>query len=246
MSEKDEVNNTGETDDDSGKIADASDKKTDQKKPTKSSKKRMIIVFIIILVLSVGAVCMYHSFREAQGENALRMNDTDTELAVMTDYDFLVLCGKGPIQQINGAIKNGANVNARGNKDITPLMFAVMNNPNPEVLSALIKAGADVNAKDKAGLTPLMFAAWYNSSPKTLITLVNAGADVNMKSNTGTTPFMFAVMNNSNPEVILTLLQLGVNSKERDNSGFMAMDYARERIALRNTDVFWTLNDACR
>ena len=34
-------------------------------------------------------------------------------------------------------------------------MFAVLNNPNPDILSFLVKAGADITAKDYSGMTAI-------------------------------------------------------------------------------------------
>jgi len=237
------------TDDESNEIANASVGLPDKKGQRKLKKitKKVIIVLFVFYILAAGGVYVYYYFSDTQGKRAqLILNNAEQVITVMNDHDFLILCGKGSLQQINDAIKNGANVNAKGNNEITPLMFAVMNNTNPEVFKALINAGADVNAKDIEGMTPIMFAAWYNSNPEVLTILINAGADINVANSSGKTPLMFAVKNNSNPEVMAALLQYGVNSKARDNSGNKALDYARGRIAIRNTHAFWELNDASR
>ncbi len=50
-------------------------------------------------------------------------------------------------------IKAGADVNARDGNGETPLGYAALTNPNPDMTAALIKAGADVNGKDNEGMT---------------------------------------------------------------------------------------------
>ena len=75
----------------------------------------------------------------------------------MNDSDFRELCKEGSLQQINEAIRNGANVNARNNDGFTPLMFAAVRNPNPEITKALIDGGAKVDARDAKGYTALMY-----------------------------------------------------------------------------------------
>lgn len=64
----------------------------------------------------------------------------------MNNSNFLELCMKGSLQQINDAIRSGVSINARGNDGATALMFAAMGS-NPEVIAALINAGADSQDK---------------------------------------------------------------------------------------------------
>ena len=80
------------------------------------------------------------------------------------------------VSQVRECLDLGADVNARGEYGLTPLMFAAQSNENPEVISLLLKAGAEVNAKEKLGWTPLMQAAMFNSNPEVISTLLKAGA----------------------------------------------------------------------
>ena len=173
--------------------------------------------------------------------------------AAISDSDFLDLCETGTLQQIEEAIKDGANINARNDDQETPLMLAAWSNSDPEVITALVKAGAQVNEKDKVGDTPLMFATTSNSNPDVTAALVKAGADINAKNNEGSTALILAVKNNPpdieavrvvpNPEVILTLLQLGADPKIKDNEGKMAIDYAKEVESLKDTDAIKKLSE---
>jgi hypothetical protein len=54
-------------------------------------------------------------------------------------------------------IEAGADVNAKDDEGLTPLMIAA-HYSTPEMVTLLIDAGADVNAKDDDGQTPLMYA----------------------------------------------------------------------------------------
>ena len=54
-------------------------------------------------------------------------------------------------------IKNGADVNAKNNDGVTPLMYATFRN-NYEVIKLLIKKGADVNARDYSESTALKYS----------------------------------------------------------------------------------------
>lgn len=59
-------------------------------------------------------------------------------------------------------IENGADVNAKDNTGVTPLMFASTLDHHA-VAKLLIESGSDVNAKDNDGWSALIFAA-YNGN----------------------------------------------------------------------------------
>ena len=61
------------------------------------------------------------------------------------------------IQAVEQAIAAGADVNAKDDSNITPLLWAI-NNSHEEIVELLISKGADVNFKDIAGQTPLDWA----------------------------------------------------------------------------------------
>ena len=58
------------------------------------------------------------------------------------------------IQAVEQAIAAGADVNAKDDSNITPLLWAI-NNSHKEIVELLITKGADVNAKTDGGQTPL-------------------------------------------------------------------------------------------
>ena len=171
---------------------------------------------------------------------------TNSLASIKRDADFIKLClNNGSLQQINDAIKNGANVNARDEDGLTPLFCAAISNPT--IITALISAGADVNAKDKQGMTSLMLLALsQKANPEAITALIKAGADVNAKTNKGTTALMGAVLQKRNPEVITTLLELGADPKVKNGDGKMAIDYARENEKLENTEVLRRLEEASK
>ena len=161
-------------------------------------------------------------------------------VAIKSDYDFLVLCGEGSLQQITDAIENGANMNTRSIHGETPLMLAAAYNLNPDVIKALVKAGADVNAReDELKMTPLMMAAQFNTNPKVITALINAGASVNEKHDNGWTPLMWAAGFNSNPEVVTIFVKTGANVNEKDDKGFTSLIWAATFNS--NPDVIETL-----
>lgn len=131
--------------------------------------------------------------------------------AKMSDEAFLELCKKGSVEQVQTAIRNGANVNASNEEGSTPLHEASSDNSNPEVLKALLKAGADVNASDEWDSTPLHEAALHNSNLEVVKALLKAGADVNALDSSIITPLHNAAQNNPNHEITALLLKAGAD-----------------------------------
>ena len=67
--------------------------------------------------------------------------------ALAADQAFLDMCKNGTPDDVESAIKNGADANAYDEDNRRALMYAARYNKNPEVVSRLIAAGADVNPK---------------------------------------------------------------------------------------------------
>ena len=115
----------------------------------------------------------------------------------MEHSDFIELCKSGSLQQINDAIKNGADVNKKDEYGDTPFKMAATWNSNPEVLKALIEAGTDVNAKNINEDTPLSLAARNNSNPDVITNLLKYGANAKARNPNGRLPIELA-RNNKN------------------------------------------------
>ena len=107
---------------------------------------------------------------------------------------FIDVVKLGGTLEVQAAISNGADVNARGMSGETPLMWACYFQFY-EVVSILIKAGADVNAQDLNGFTALMWAAMYYEIPDRIFDLLDAGADARLKDKAGKTALDFAKLN---------------------------------------------------
>jgi ankyrin repeat protein len=119
---------------------------------------------------------------------------------------FLKLCKTGTPQEIQAALKAGADVNAKNEDGDTALMFAARYNNDPEVISVLVKQGADVNAQF-AECTALMYAAMYSKNPEVVDRLVKSGADVNVMGYEGSTVLDFA-QSNENKEVVSEIVAI--------------------------------------
>jgi ankyrin repeat protein len=123
----------------------------------------------------------------------------------LDDTDILELATSGSLQDIQAAIKQGADVNAMDAGGETPIMYAVEYNQSPEIVTELLKAGADVNAHDIVGVTPLMYAAAYNHHCEVIKILLAAGADAYAHDDAFLTPLMYALDNNQTAEIITVL-----------------------------------------
>ena len=155
----------------------------------------------------------------------------------ISDSDFMELCEKGSLQQINNAIRNGANVNATDQYGLTPLMRAAWDNTNPEIIKILLKNGANVNASDNndsflgmltTNQTPLMIAASHNSNPDVLRVLIENGAKVNVFNNHGETPLHSAASRSLNPEILQVLIKNGADVNASGDSGYTPLIRATE------------------
>ena len=165
--------------------------------------------------------------------------------AAMSDSDreFLQLCISGTAQEVERAIRNGANVHARSGDDSTALKLAAGINPNVGVINVLLQNGLDVNHKSENGQTALIAAASLNSNPEILKFLINNGADVNAKDESGWTALLAAATLNTNPEIISTLLHFGADANAEIGRS-RALDYARKNPSLKGTQAYRELKRA--
>lgn len=144
--------------------------------------------------------------------------------AAMSDADFLEVCAGGTPEEVERAIKAGANPAARDDEGATPLHRAAFNQ-NPDVARVFLENGADPNAVDNSGTTPLMRAAGYNEVP-VLSLLLEAGAEVNAQNKYGLSALMIASQRNDGLPVVAFLLENGADALAVDERGRDALSFA--------------------
>ncbi|MHB9148172.1 MAG: ankyrin repeat domain-containing protein [Candidatus Amoebophilus sp.] len=72
---------------------------------------------------------------------------------------------KGNIEEVQGLLSQGIDINAKDKDGYTPLHYACAVN-SLEIVKCLIEAGADVNAKSNCGALPLDWASKGNNVAK--------------------------------------------------------------------------------
>lgn len=159
--------------------------------------------------------------------------------------DLVIMCkdNKTSVEQVQTAIKQGADVNARSDDGVTVLMYVAEHIESPEMVAELVKAGADINALNR-DLSALQLAAMHSRSPEVITALADAGADVNARTKDGRTVLMLAAKNNPNPKIIMALLKAGADPTIKDSKGLSTFEHAKGNKGLADTDAYWKLNDA--
>lgn len=99
----------------------------------------------------------------------------DTRIAELADA-----AAKGDSERVGELVRQGANPNAHGDKDVTPLQFALLSQ-NEAGMRALINQGADPNLHGIGGDTAIHLAAITDDS-KYLKLLLELGGNPNARN----------------------------------------------------------------
>lgn len=113
-------------------------------------------------------------------------------------------------------IKNGADVNIKDKKDVTPLMYSFLNidGKQNEIIAKLLEAGADVNVSvSNIGIPLILVIARYNHDTNT---------------------------HKINIETIKLFLEKGANPFQKNSEGISAYDIAKEQGKTDLTGLFET------
>lgn len=89
-------------------------------------------------------------------------NDNYNKEKRPSNLEFLELCKTGTAQEINDAIKSGADVNAKDDNNNTALMLAAESNNDPEAINVLIDSGANIDSVNSQVRTALILAVMSN------------------------------------------------------------------------------------
>ncbi len=129
------------------------------------------------------------------------------------------------LNNVKVLISAGANLNARNEHDLTPLMIACSRGgkKGERIALLLIDSGADVlTIREADGMTAMNFASG-DCSPNVLKKLVAAGCSIDGSPGAPMTPLMYAAMQ-GNIENIEFLLATGANRDAKRNTPNIALD----------------------
>jgi hypothetical protein len=130
-------------------------------------------------------------------------------------------------------LAHGADINAKGINEYTPLGTAVSSG-QVEMVKYLLSKGADVNARAIYGCTPL-YTAVSERKVELARLLSEHGANANLKCN-GRTPLMASV-SNDDVEMTEMLLSFGadVNVKDDYDNTALYISYTRNNVEIGRT-----------
>ena len=98
------------------------------------------------------------------------------------DWDANGFFVRATVLDVAECVRSGVDLNARGERDRTPLHVAAMHTDRPLLITALAAAGGDLRVRDRRDHTPLHSAAMANDNPAVIAALVRSGADPNSPS----------------------------------------------------------------
>ncbi|MBO9479903.1 ankyrin repeat domain-containing protein [Salinisphaera sp. G21_0] len=123
---------------------------------------------------------------------------------------------------VKALLARGADLEAKGRREETPLISVVSDPDSFGAVKALLVAGASVNARNRFGRTPLHIAR----SQAVVKELLARGADIEARDNYQATPLLFAVSEAYEPKVIKALLAAGADLEATDQFGRTPLHHA--------------------
>ncbi|MBO9492597.1 ankyrin repeat domain-containing protein [Thalassotalea sp. G20_0] len=126
---------------------------------------------------------------------------------------------------VKALLARGADLEAKGRREETPLISVVSDPDSFGAVKALLDAGASVNARNRFGQTPLHIAR----SQAAVKELLARGADIEARDNDGNTPLAVQY----NLEELKALLVAGASVKARNNYGRTPLHEAHSHGAVK-------------
>ena len=134
-----------------------------------------------------------------------------------------------PLESVRGCLEIGADVNARDDRDNTPLHLAATSGlyAAPAIIELLADGGGDVNALNRDGGSPLHAALTGRSERSdNVAALLKAGANANVRDERGWTLLHVGAWHGRTTSLSL-LIEAGVDPDVRNEANETALDIAR-------------------
>jgi ankyrin repeat protein len=170
---------------------------------------RRIAIAVLSLILSAGVAAW-----AGQGVEAL---DANQAFADSRTAELAAAAASGDVGRVSALVRSGVNVNARGDKNVTVLQWALLHESTAG-MEALLAAGADPTQPGMDNDTVVHLAAMA-SDPKYLELLLKHGADPNAHNGiTRATPLVSALMGKRETQ-FHELLAAGADPNAADRTG---------------------------
>jgi uncharacterized protein len=151
--------------------------------------------------------------------------DLDTKVCGTTALIESIALGRSEITE--RLVLAGANPNALGGTDDSPLMIASWY-CRREIIPLLLAHGAEVNAVDVHGYSPLMDSAQNCQNVEVLALLLRFGARISTSAKDGQTALLIATFY-GNEHVVHLLVAAGGDIGAKNENGETALTIARDR-----------------
>lgn len=155
---------------------------------------------------------------------AAMASQENTESKRALNYALLDACDHGDLDEVRRLLGRGADINARGLFDSTPLMRA-SSRGHAHVVQELISRGADVNARSWKGATALMDAARWSENAEVIKVLLDRKGYVNAVDEDGSTALMDAARRGS-LDFVTILFERKADIHAADKRGITALGTA--------------------
>jgi ankyrin repeat protein len=139
------------------------------------------------------------------------------------DLELIVAARDNNVLEVRRLLRAGADVNAKGHGDWTPLHLASIKGHAPVIIE-LLDHGADTQAKDIYGATPLHLAC-HRGHSAAIKELLGHGAGMEAKDRDGITPLHYASCNGHVANV-QALLSGGANILAASDAGRLPIHHA--------------------
>lgn len=193
-----------------------------------SNKRRPLIAMAMLLATAVAAPAhaqfsdsykFLDAVRKKEGDKVTEaLNEPGTQIVNTKDYTtgqtgLHIVVARRDLVWVQFLIAKGANVNARDNRGVTPLVLACEMG-FLEGVDELIKSGARIDEANNTGETPLISAV-HRKDLAMVRMLIKAGANPDRPDNSGRSARDYAALDKGSP----VLGELEKASKEAKATG---------------------------